>query len=54
MKSAVLAVPSTIIPQETNFILNPSHRAFLKIRILKPDRFVLDPRLFATNSIRKR
>ena len=54
MKSAVLAVPSTIIPQETNFILNPSHRDFLKIRILKPDRFVLDPRLFATNSIQKR
>jgi RES domain-containing protein len=54
MKSAVLAVPSAIIQQETNYILNPSHRDFRKIRILKPDRFVLDPRLLPTKPSRKK
>lgn len=44
-RSAVLAVPSVIVPAETNFLLNPSHPDFGKIRIHKPTDFVLDPRL---------
>jgi RES domain-containing protein len=44
-RSAVLAVPSAIIPAETNFLLNPAHPDFARIRIRKPEPFVFDPRL---------
>jgi RES domain-containing protein len=43
--SAVLAVPSTIVPQEANYLLNPRHRDFAKIRFGKPEDFNFDPRL---------
>jgi len=45
--SAVLAVPSTIIPEELNYLLNPGHRDFAKIRFGKPQDFSFDPRLLA-------
>ena len=44
-RSAVLAVPSAIIPAERNFLLNPLHPDFRKIRIGKPEGFSFDPRL---------
>lgn len=44
-RTAVLAVPSAIIPEETNYILNPTHPDFLKISISKPAPFAFDPRL---------
>lgn len=44
-KSAVLAVPSIIIPDETNYLLNPAHGDFSKIRIGKPVAFAFDARL---------
>jgi RES domain-containing protein len=43
--SAVLGVPSVVIPDETNYLLNPAHPAFLKIQIGKPNEFVTDLRL---------
>jgi RES domain-containing protein len=43
--SAVLAVPSVIVPAETNYLVNPAHRDFRKIRIGKPIRFAFDARL---------
>jgi RES domain-containing protein len=43
--SLVLRVPSAIIPEESNFLINPSHEDFQKLRIGKPRRFHLDPRL---------
>jgi RES domain-containing protein len=46
-RSAVLALPSTIIPSEPNFLLNPAHPDFKKISIGKPKPFVFDPRLLA-------
>lgn len=46
-RSAVLAVPSAVIPAETNFLLNPLHPDFRRIRIGKPAAFRLDPRLLA-------
>ena len=46
-RSAVLAVPSAVIPAETNFLLNPLHPEFRRIRLGKPVPFRLDPRLFA-------
>lgn len=46
-RSAVLAVPSAVIPAETNFLLNPLHPDLRRARIEKPVPFRLDPRLFA-------
>ena len=44
-RSAILAVPSVIIPDETNYVLNPAHPDFKKITISKPVPFTFDPRL---------
>ena len=43
--SAALAVPSAVIPSETNYLLNPLHPSFAKIEIGKPQDFVTDLRL---------
>jgi RES domain-containing protein len=43
--TAVLAVPSSIVPRETNYLLNPTHADFARIRIGKPEPFSLDPRM---------
>jgi RES domain-containing protein len=45
VRSAVLALPSVIVPGELNYLLNPAHPAFKRISIGKPERFVFDPRL---------
>jgi RES domain-containing protein len=45
VRSAVLALPSVVVPGELNYLLNPAHPAFKKISIGKPERFVFDPRL---------
>ena len=43
--SAVLRVPSVIVPGEFNFLLNPAHRDFRKLKIGKPKPFSFDTRL---------
>ena len=43
--SAVLAVPSAVIPAETNYLLNPVHPAFSKIKIGAAQPFITDLRL---------
>jgi len=43
--SAVLAVPSAVIPAETNYLLNPRHPDFKKIAVGAPQPFVTDLRL---------
>jgi RES domain-containing protein len=43
--SAVLAVPSTVIPREYNYILNPGHPDFPKIRFFIAEPFYFDNRL---------
>ena len=43
--SAVLEVPSAVIPIETNYLINPSHGDFRKIAIGKPEPFEFDSRL---------
>lgn len=43
--TAVLAVPSAVIPAETNYLLNPLHADFRKIEIGKPQAFITDMRL---------
>ena len=44
-RSAVLALPSVISPADTNFLLNPEHRDFKRIRIAPPIDYGFDPRL---------
>ena len=45
-KTPVLAVPSAVIPHETNYLLNPLHQGFRHIRIGPPQRFIFDPRMW--------
>ena len=45
-RSAVLAVPSAISPDDRNFLLHPEHRDFKRIRIAPPIDYEFDPRLF--------
>lgn len=45
ISSPVLAVPSVVIPTETNYLLNPLHLSFARIEIGKPEEFVTDLRL---------
>jgi RES domain-containing protein len=44
-RSAALAVPSVVVPWETNYLLNPAHPQFDAIRLETPRRFDLDERL---------
>jgi len=44
-RSAVLALPSVLVPLERTFLLNTKHRDFAKIKIKDAGVFVLDPRL---------
>ncbi len=44
--SPVLQVPSFVIPSENNFVLNPAHPVFGRIKIGQPQPFLLDPRLY--------
>lgn len=44
-RTAVLVVPSVVIPSETNFLLNPAHADFAKLRISGPEPFSFDARL---------
>lgn len=43
--AAVLAVPSAVIPSETNYLLNPSHPSFAKIAIGDAQELITDLRL---------
>ena len=43
--SVVLAVPSVLVPVEHNFLLNPQHPEFSKIKIGAAEVFHYDPRL---------
>lgn len=44
-RTAILAVPSILIPEETNFVLNPAHRDFNRIEISEAEPFAFDPRM---------
>jgi RES domain-containing protein len=44
-RSALLALPSVIIPGEPNYLLNPAHPDFKRISLGKPEPFAFDPRL---------
>jgi RES domain-containing protein len=46
-RSLVLSLPSAIIEAESNFLLNPAHPDFRRVRVSAPTAFVFDPRLLA-------
>lgn len=43
--SVALRVPSAIVPNEFNYLLNPHHPDFTRLVIGQPEDFPLDPRL---------
>lgn len=43
--SSVLSVPSSVIPSERNYLLNPSHPDFIKIKLGEGQMFETDLRL---------
>jgi RES domain-containing protein len=43
--SVALRVPSAVVPNEFNYLLNPSHPDFKKVRVGKPEALYLDPRI---------
>ena len=43
--AAVLAVPSAVVPAEFNYLLNPLHADFRRIKIGRPQKIETDPRL---------
>jgi len=48
LRSAVLSVPSVLVPEERNFLFNPAHPDFRRMRIGPQQPFSLDPRLVRT------
>jgi RES domain-containing protein len=42
--SVALKVPSVVIPSESNFLLNPAHRDFAKLKVGEATAFEFDPR----------
>jgi RES domain-containing protein len=45
-KYLLLKVPSAVVPQEHNYIINPNHKAFKEIKISKIVPFNFNERLF--------
>jgi hypothetical protein len=41
----VLAVPSAVVPQELNYLINPLHREFRAIQLPAEEPLQFDPRL---------
>ncbi len=44
-RALALAVPSIIVPEELNYLLNPAHAAFARLKLGRAVPFLLDPRL---------
>ena len=44
--SLILKVPSAVVQGDFNFLINPNHPEFKKIKIIKTEAFIFDERLF--------
>ena len=51
-RTAVLRVPSAIVPREANYVISPTHPDAARIQVMPPDPLVWDPRLFGVPSPR--
>src|SRR5262249_17857842 len=45
-RTAILSVPSAIVPEERHYLLNPVHADFRRIRAGKSRGFSFDPRMW--------
>lgn len=45
-RTAVLIVPSVVIPRERNYLLNPVHPEFKLVRVGTPEEFTFDARMW--------
>ena len=45
-ESVVLAVPSVIVPEGTNYLINPNHPDYSQLKVSDPTSFSLDPRMW--------
>lgn len=46
-RTAVLRIPSALVPTESNLLLNPLHRDFRVIRVIRRFKFTFDERIAA-------
>lgn len=44
-ETVIMIVPSAVVPQENNYILNPKHPDFAKLKIQTAENFKLDERM---------
>jgi RES domain-containing protein len=44
--TALLSVPSVVIPHERNFVLNPIHPEFAEVLVVRAEPFSFDPRMW--------
>jgi RES domain-containing protein len=45
LRSVALRVPSAVVPGESNYLLNPAHPDFTKVKIAPIEPFRFDPRI---------
>ncbi len=45
-KYAVMKVPSVVVPGDYNYLVNPLHDVFAKVKVKKTERFSFEKRLF--------
>jgi RES domain-containing protein len=46
LRTAAVFVPSVVIPEEFNVLLNPAHPEFAKLQVGKPRKFQFDARMW--------
>jgi RES domain-containing protein len=44
-RSLLLEIPSAVIPEENNYLVNPVHPEFKELKVERPQRFKFDSRL---------
>lgn len=44
-ESLLIKIPSTVVPQEFNYLINPLHQAIIEVQIKAVEDFVYDPRI---------
>jgi RES domain-containing protein len=44
-ETLILKVPSVIIENEYNYLINPSHKDIVKVKIIRKEKFIVDERL---------
>jgi hypothetical protein len=44
-KDLIFRVPSTVIPKEFNFLINPLHAQFKQVKLVSVEDFVFDVRI---------